>query len=153
MDKQQPADATDWACPDCNRVFAKTGQKHVCSTHTVEEHLVGKPAEVVELFNLFTDRVRACGPFQFAPVRHQVGFRVRRIFAGIQLTKTGLRGYIDLARQVHDPRFRNIEPYTKRLFVHSFLLTTPDVFDDEFDGFLRETYAVGEGKHLLNDPA
>lgn len=138
----------DWTCPECGRTFAKVGQRHVCSRHTVEEHLEGKPREVVELFDLFTEGIRKCGPFEFAPVRHQVGYRVRRIFAGVQLTQKGLKGYIDMMRRVESPKFRNIEPYTKRLFVHSFTITGPEYFDDEFAGLLRETYAVGEGKHL-----
>lgn len=143
----------DWACPDCGRTFAKAGQRHVCGTHTVEEHLAGASPEVVELFDLFTEGVRRCGPFEFAPVKHQVGFRVRRIFAGVQLGRTGLKGYIDLMRRVESPRFRTIEPYTKRLFVHSFTITTPDAFDDEFYGLIGETYAVGEGKHLEGNSA
>jgi Domain of unknown function (DUF5655) len=144
------ADETDWACPDCGRVFARAGQRHVCEVHTVAEHLAGKPAAVVELFELFSERVRRCGPVEFAPTRAQVGFRVRRIFAGVQLTATGLKGYIDLPRRVDIARFRAIEPYTKRLFVHSFTITGPEAFDAEFDGLLKETYAVGEGKHLLS---
>ncbi len=148
----EPGVATDWSCPDCGRVFAKIGQRHVCATHTVEEHLVGRSPEVVELFNLFTEGVCRCGPFEFAPIRGQVGFRVQRIFAGVRLGKSGLKGYIDLMRRVDSPRFRNITPYTKRLFVHSFTITTPDAFDDEFQGLLHETYAVGQGKHLRTDP-
>lgn len=136
----------DWTCTGCGRTFAKTGQRHVCARHTVDEHLAGKPAEVVELFELFTEAIGRCGPFEFAPVRAQIGFRVRRIFAGVQLTPAGLKGYIDLARRVDDPRFRTVTPYTKRLFVHSFTINAP--FDDDFAGLLRESYAVGEGRHL-----
>ena len=66
----------------------------------------------------------------------------------MRLLRTGLHGYVDLTRQVQSDRFRSIEPYTKRLFVHSFKLTTAAQLDDEFDGWLRESYAVGEGKHL-----
>jgi hypothetical protein len=86
-------------------MFARAGQTHRCGTWTVAGHLAGKPAEIVELFHLFTDGIRRCGPFDFAPVRSQVGFRgTRRIFAGVHLGATGLRGYLDLARRVDSPR-------------------------------------------------
>jgi hypothetical protein len=47
---------------------------------------------------------------------------------------------------VDSPRFRRISPYTKRLFVHYFVLTTRDQLDPEFSGWIREAYQVGEGK-------
>jgi hypothetical protein len=31
--------------------------------------------------------------------------------------------------------------------VHHFRISSPDQLDDEFAGWIREPYAVGEGKH------
>ena len=90
--------------------------------------------------------VQAAGPAEYAPVKGQVGFRGQhRIFAGVKLTRRGLEGYLDLPRQVESPRFRHIAPYTRRLFVHHFVLTSADQLDTEFSGWVREAYLVGEG--------
>lgn len=135
-----------WTCPTCGRSFQRTGQSHVCATTTVEDHLQGHPPAVVALFHAFAEVIQAAGPAAYAPVKGQVGFRGRqRIFAGVKLTRRGLEGYLDLPRRVDSPRFRHIAPYTRRLFVHHFVLTSADQLDAEFSGWVRESYQVGEG--------
>jgi Domain of unknown function (DUF5655) len=141
-DKPAPA----WTCPTCGRSFQRTGQSHVCGTVTVEDHLKGKPRAVVALFHAFAKTVQAAGPAACAPVKGQVGFRgQKRIFAGVKLTSRGLEGYLDLPRRVDSPRFRRISPYTRRLYVHYFLLTDADQLDAEFSSWVQEAYQVGEG--------
>jgi hypothetical protein len=95
-----------WICPTCGRRFVRTNQRHVCETWTVDDHLRGKPAATVDLYRRFVRLFEACGPFEYSPTKRQIGFQLRRIFAGVKLT------------------------------------------DDEFAGWVRESYAVGEGKHL-----
>jgi hypothetical protein len=115
---------------------------------TVEDHLAGRPAPVVALFERFCEVVNACGPAQLAPVKAQIGFQVNRIFAGVRLTDGGLAGYLDIAGRIDSDRFRSVEPYTKRLFVHHFLITDLSQLDEEFAGYVRLAYAVGLGEHL-----
>jgi hypothetical protein len=62
------------------------------------------------------------------------------------VTERGLEGYLDLARKVESSRFRDIGTYTKRLWVHHFVLTSEDELDDEFAGWLSEAYEVGWGR-------
>ena len=137
---------SSWICPTCGRSFQRIGQVHVCGTTTVEDHLQGKPPAVVALFHAFAQTVRAAGPAEFAPVKGQIGFRgQKRIFAGVKLTMRGLEGYLDLPRRAESPRFRRISPYTKRLFVHYFILTDVEQLDTEFSDWIHEAYQVGEG--------
>ena len=136
-----------WTCPICGRSFQRTGQSHVCSITTVDDHLRDKSPDVVALFHAFVQAVQAAGPAAYTPVKGQVGFRgQKRIFAGVKLTMRGLEGYLDLPRRVESPRFRRIAPYTKRLFVHYFTLTASDQLDPEFCGWIEEAYQVGEGR-------
>lgn len=137
-----------WTCPECGRSFAKNNQRHICQRVTVEDHLEGRPPEVIELYEGLVELVRRCGPFYFAPVRSQIGFQLHRIFAGVRLSRRGLAGYLDIARRIETPRMPRVEPYTKRLFVHHFTISTPEELDEEFAGWVRESYAVGEGRHL-----
>jgi hypothetical protein len=53
---------------------------------------------------------------------------------------------------VADPRIRRAAPYTKRLFVHQFRIRTPEQLDEEFAGWVREAYVVGQGGHLAQSP-
>jgi hypothetical protein len=46
------------------------------------------------------------------------------------------------------PAREAVAPYTKRLFVHHFRITSEAQLDDELAGWVREAYAVGQGFHL-----
>jgi hypothetical protein len=116
---------------------------------TVEDHLSGQPESSVALYRDFVRLVEACGPFSYAVSKTSITFKgSRRGFAGARPTAQGLRGYLDLQRGVEDPRISNVSPYTKRLFVHHFRITSADEMDEEFAGWVREAYAVGAGEHL-----
>lgn len=140
-----------WTCPSCGRRFHRAGQTHVCDTTTVEDHLRDRDPAVIALFHAFTQAVQDAGPFEYSPIKAQVGFRGhKRIFAGVRLTERGLEGYLDLARSVESARFRNVAPYTRRLFVHHFVLTSVDQLDAEFVGWIQEAHQVGHG--LIRNP-
>jgi hypothetical protein len=83
-----------------------------------------KNPEVLELYKRFVELVRECGPFEYAPVRSQIGFRVKRIFARVKLAEKNLEGYLDIDRAIRDPRFHHIAPYQTNLFVHHFRIAS-----------------------------
>lgn len=103
------------------------------------------------MFWHFAGLVAACGPFEYTPIRRQIGFRVNRIFAGVQITQTGLRGYLDLPRHVADERFLRASPFTKRLWVHHFAIAAPEEMDATFAEWVREAYEVGQGLKRQRD--
>jgi len=116
---------------------------------TVEDHLRNKPPTVIALYQRLVELVRACGPFEYSVAKTAITFKgSRRGFAGAKPTGRGLDGYLDLQRRVEDPRIRRAAPYTKRLFVHQFRISVVDQLDDEFAGWVREAYEVGQGGHL-----
>jgi hypothetical protein len=116
---------------------------------TVEDHLRGQPAGSVALYERFVELVAACGPFTYAVSKTIITFKgSRRGFAGARPTARGLTGYVDLQRVVTDRRFISSSPYTKRLFVHQVRLVSLDELDDEFAGWIREGYDVGQGAHV-----
>ena len=109
-----------------------------------------KNPEVLELYKRFVELVRECGPFEYAPVRSQIGFRVKRIFARVKLAEKNLEGYLDMDRAIRDPRFHHIAPYQTNLFVQPLSHRIGDVkeLDAQLAGWVHESYAVGEGRHL-----
>ena len=116
---------------------------------TVERHLAGRPDFAVELFRQFIAAVERVGPFTYAVSKTTITLKgTRRGFAGARPDRAGLVGYVDLQREVHDPRITSVAPYTRRLFVHHFRLRSSTELDAEFSGWLREAYAVGAGAHL-----
>ena len=116
---------------------------------TVEDHLAGKPDDVVALYERFIGLVQECGPFSYRVTKTAITLKgSRRGFAGAKPTKRSLDGYLDLQRELRDLRIKRASPYTKRLFVHQFRVTSLDQLDDEFAGWLGEAYDVGAGAHM-----
>lgn len=119
-------------------------------TWTVEDHLQDADPAHVELWQQVVALIEACGPVTVLPHKTTVAFAgERRGFAGARPTKHGVDGFLDLQRPLApDRRIRRVSPYTKRLFVHQFRVTSPADLDEEFAGWVREAYAVGAGAHL-----
>jgi Domain of unknown function (DUF5655) len=116
---------------------------------TVADHLRDMPAESVALYERFIELVAANGPFTYRVTKTMITVKgVRRGFAGARPTPRGLAGYFDIQRVITDPRILRADPYTKRLFVHQFRISSADQLDDEFAGWLGEAYRVGAGDHL-----
>lgn len=116
---------------------------------TVEDHLRDKPPVAVALYLRFVQLVAACGPFSYAVAKTTITFKgSRRGFAGARPTNRGLTAYLDLTRQVSDPRIISSAPYTRRLFTHQVRLTRLEELDDEFAALIREAYEVGAGTHM-----
>ena len=117
---------------------------------TVEDHLYGKPDTSVALYYAFVELIEECGDYTVSPSKTMITFKgTRRGFAGARPDTRGLRGYLDLQRRVVDPRMTRSSPYTQRLFVHHYRISEPSEMDDEFAGWVREAYDVGEGAHLF----
>lgn len=116
---------------------------------TVEDHLAGKPDEIVALYARFIALVEACGPFSYRVTKTAITLKgKRRGFAGARPTLRSLDGYLDLQRELHDVRIRRASPYTKRLFVHHFRVSSLGQLDEEFAAWVREAYDVGAGRHM-----
>jgi len=115
---------------------------------SVERHLADKPGSVVTLYERFVASIEACGPFTVRVTKTAIAFHgTHRGFAGAKPRKSSLDGFLDLQRQVQDERFRRVSPYTKRLFVHHFRITSVDQIDDSFANWVKESYQVGRGAH------
>jgi hypothetical protein len=120
---------------------------------TVQRHLDGAAPDVIALYEQFIALAGQCGPFTYRVTKTSITLKgTRRGFAGATPRRGALRGYLDLTRQVSDPRILSNSPYTKRLYVHQYRITALDQLDGQFAGWLAEAYAVGQGAHLAASP-
>jgi hypothetical protein len=58
-----------------------------------------------------------------------------------------LTGFLDLTEQVREAPFTRVTPYTKRLWVHRFVLDDVNQLDKAFAARVAQAYAVGQGAH------
>jgi hypothetical protein len=116
---------------------------------TVERHLDDKPEEIVVLYRRFIALAEECGPFTYRVTKTAITLKgTRRGFAGAKPAQRWLDGYLDLQRELRDPRIRYASRYTRRLFVHQFRITRLEQLDRDFAGWVREAYEVGAGAHV-----
>lgn len=118
---------------------------------SVGDHLRNAPPEYVELYRLIEDYLLVLDGVTVSVSKTTITFKGRRRgFAGARPTLHGVRGYLDLTRQLDsDPRIRGVTPYTKRLYVHQYLVSSEAEFDETFRSWLHEAWRVGEGDHHL----
>lgn len=115
-----------------------------------DPYLAGLPAASVQMFRRFVDMARASGPVIFELQDGPIVLRgTRRIFAGVRVLDRGLRGRLNLMRRIEDPRLVKAEANAKTLVSYHFSVMSISELDDEFQRWLDEAHAVGDGAHLL----
>ncbi len=138
-----------WVCPACGRSFANRNQTHTCrALGSVEDHLRGKPAEVVATYRALEAAVLALGPVEVLAERSRIAFHVRLSFAGCVVRRRWVDATVLLARRLESPRFAKVVTYSPRNHGLTFRLTSPGEVDDEVARWLAEAYEVGLQRHL-----
>jgi hypothetical protein len=116
----------------------------------VKQHMENGTPNSRALYDRFIEILDEIGPYTTHPAKSTITFKgTRRGFCGAHPKKDSLIGYFDLTRALEsDPRIRSVSPYTKRLFVHQFRISSMGEMDETFQGWIREAYPVGQGEHL-----
>ncbi|MCA1583067.1 MAG: DUF5655 domain-containing protein [Acidobacteria bacterium] len=132
-----------WRCPRCARLFANRNQTHACGRHELLALFAGRDPAIFELFQSLEKLVRRCGPVTVLPEKTRIAFQARVSFLAVSPRQMHLIGHFVFARRVPNPRFQKIDTISPRNVVHHFCLERPDELDEEFQGWIREAYAVG----------
>jgi hypothetical protein len=137
-----------WQCPECQRQFANRNQTHTCSRHTIDHHFAGKPPDVRALFDAFVAMLREIGEVTILPEKTRIAFQVRMSFAAVSVRRNYLVGHFVLARRIDHPRFLRVESFSPRNHLHAFRVNSLTDLDAQFARWARESYAVGQQRHL-----
>jgi hypothetical protein len=120
----------------------------VLAVWTTEDHLRDKSDAVQALFASFEKLIGKCGPYERSVTKTATAYKGSvRGFAGVTPRRQTLTGFLDLTEQVHEAPFTRVTPYTKRLWVHRFVVGSLDQLDAAFANRVAEAYAVGQGAH------
>jgi len=143
-----PRERPLWKCKKCGRTFANRNQSHACGRYSLEPHFANKPPAIRQLYDAVVRAIDACGPVEVLPEKTRIAFHVRMSFAQLTPKRGWIDGHLVLGRRVEAPRFRKIEEFSPRCYVHHFRLLDRRDVDAQFRGWLKEAYAVGEQRHL-----
>lgn len=115
---------------------------------TVEEHLRDTSDAVRSLFESFEKLILGCGPYERSVTKSAIAYKgTVRGFAGVTPRRHKLTGFLDLTEPLHEAPFTRVTPYTKRLWVHRFVVNDLDQLDEAFAARVAQAYAVGNGAH------
>ena len=118
------------------------------SMWSVEDHLRGKSDAVRALFNTFEELIDRCGPSERSVTKTAIAYAGSvRGFAGVTPRRDRLAGFLDLTEELHEAPFTRVTPYTKRLWVHRFVVDDLAQLDRRFAERIAQAYAVGQGSH------
>lgn len=120
------------------------------SENILKQHMENGTPNSRALYDRFIGILDEIGAYTVHPAKSTITFKgARRGFCGAHPKRDSLIGYFDLTRAIEsDPRIRSVTPYTKRLFVHHFRISSIDEMDETFQSWIREAYRVGQGDHL-----
>jgi hypothetical protein len=128
-----------WTCSHCRRQFTNRNQSHSCGQFSIEELLVGKPQEIIELFERLGDLIQRCGKVAVAPTKTRVLFKVRTVFASVAMNKNWLDVVFVLARRLKARRIKKAQEEYPGI-VHFLRIEKMEELDEDLAAWLQEAY-------------
>jgi len=133
-----PAKSDLWACPRCQRKFARINQRHACGTGDRSEVLRNRSPELVELYSLIEAFAVSLGNVEVVARNRYVLFRTSRIFADLVIMVGSIRLAIHLPRRATLPLFSKVVA-DRRHVTHVAQITRAAEFA-ELIPFVREAH-------------
>jgi hypothetical protein len=137
-----------WQCPACGEKFVTKNMWHSCGKFSLEDLFARSEPHVFEFYQDFAALVKSCGPVTIIPQKTRLVFQARVRFISCTPRKNYLLCSFGLSRKLASPRFHKITRYAPRWFGHEYRLTAKEELDDELIVWIRESYDVGQQKHL-----
>ena len=133
--------ATGWTCPDCGRLFGRTGQGHDCAPGlSIEEYFETGPSHERPVFDAVMAHVQSLGPVHADVVSVGIFLKNPRKFAELRPMQHWVAVSFSLGRQArHRTITRKVVSYGSK-FWHTANVATPSDVDDDLRELLTEAY-------------
>ena len=132
---------TGWTCPDCGRLFGRSGQSHDCAPGlSLEEYFSSGPAHERPVYDAVMEHVATLGPVHADIVSVGIFLKNPRKFAELRPMQRWVAVSFPLHRAASHPTItRRVVEYGSR-FWHVANVATPDQVDDALRSLLTEAY-------------
>ena len=128
-----------WTCTKCERVFEKAKQPHSCHKIPLKEHFKNKE-KAEKLFNYLVERVNNIGKVKIISIPCCVHLFGKYDFLAALPKKDSLEIRFVLNRELGSPRLKQSVPMSTNVFKNCFEITSEKEVDNEFIGWLEESY-------------
>ncbi len=132
---------TAWTCPDCGRLFGRSGQSHDCAPGlSLEEYFSTGPAHERPIFDVVMQHVNGLGPVHADVVSVGVFLKNPRKFAELRPKDRWVAISFSLRRRATHPTItRKVTEYGNR-FWHVANVRTPEEIDGDLLDLITEAY-------------
>jgi hypothetical protein len=131
----------EWICPECGRLFGRTGQSHDCAPGlTLEEYFSSGPRHERPIFEAVMAHVETLGPVHADIVSVGIFLKNPRKFAELRPKDRWVAISFSLRRRAHHPTItRKVVEYGARHW-HVANVREPAEVDADLLGLLTEAY-------------
>jgi hypothetical protein len=131
-----------WTCPECARVFGRTGQSHDCAPGlSLEEYFETGPTHERPVFDAVMAHLETLGPVHADIVSVGIFLKNPRKFAELRPMQHWVAVSFGLRREAHHPTItRKVNRYGAKYW-HTANVATPDQVDDALRDLLTEAYS------------
>ena len=131
----------EWICPECGRLFGRSGQSHDCAPGlTLEEYFETGPSHERPIFDVIMAHVESLGPVHADIVSVGVFLKNPRKFAELRPKDNWVAVSFSLRRRATHPAItRKVVEYGNRYW-HVANVREPAAVDDGLKALLAEAY-------------
>jgi hypothetical protein len=131
----------EWTCPECGRLFGRSGQSHDCAPGlSLEEYFSTGPAHERPIFDAVMRHVESLGPVHADIVSVGVFLKNPRKFAELRPRDRWVAISFSLRRRATHPTItRKVVEYGSRYW-HVANVATVDDIDDALLALIAEAY-------------
>lgn len=142
-----------WTCPQCGRLFARTGQGHECAPGlTLDEYFDSGPAHERPVFDAVMDRLADVGPVHLDVVAVGIFLKNPQMFAQLRPRDRWVAVGFSLARRATHPTItRQVVAHGSRWW-HVANVARPEQIDDDLTELLAEAYRLAAGDEHTGRP-
>lgn len=133
----------EWICPECGRLFARSGQSHDCAPGlSLEEYFSTGPVHERPVFDAVLAHVQTLGPVHADVVSVGIFLKNPRKFAELRPMRRWVAVSFSLRRRAQHPTItRQVVEYGNRFWHVANVADVSDLDDALFD-LLTEAYRV-----------
>lgn len=128
-----------WTCTKCKRIFEKAKQPHSCQKISLREHFKNKEKSE-KLFDYLVEQVNNIGKVKIISIPCCIHLFGKYDFLATLPKKDGLEIRFALNRVLNSSRLKQSVPMSTNVFKNCFEITSEKEIDDEFIGWLKESY-------------
>jgi hypothetical protein len=133
--------ALGWTCPECSRVFGRTGQGHDCAPGlTLEEYFDTGPAHERPVFDAVMAHVTSLGPVHADIVSVGIFLKNPRKFAELRPMQRWVAVSFALRREAGHPTITRKVGHYGSMYWHTANVAAPEQVDGALRDLLTEAY-------------